>query len=70
MVRGSVGPGGSYALLPRPPSPGCPMLAHPRRFLHSSQIFQELIQSNSLLPAGFIACLVDRISIGSMVTKS
>jgi hypothetical protein len=35
------------------------------------QIFQPLIQSRSLVPAvGFMACRVDTISTGSMVTKS
>src|SRR6266540_983461 len=34
------------------------------------QIFQPLIQSRSLVPAGFIARLVETTSIGSMVTKS
>src|SRR5262245_15047738 len=34
------------------------------------QIFQLLIHSRSLEPAGFIAVLVDTTSIGLMVTKS
>src|SRR5207249_10538098 len=34
------------------------------------QTFQPLIQSKSFEPAGFIACLVETISIGLMVTKS
>jgi hypothetical protein len=35
------------------------------------QSFQPLIQSRSLVPAvGFMACRVDTISTGSMVTKS
>ena len=34
------------------------------------QIFQEPIQSMSFAPAGFMPCLVETTSIGSMVTKS
>ncbi len=34
------------------------------------QIFQPLIQSKSFAPAGFIACFVDTVSTGLMVTKS
>jgi hypothetical protein len=33
-------------------------------------IFELAIQSISLAPAGFIACLVDTTSIGLIVTKS
>ena len=32
--------------------------------------FQPLIHSKSFDPAGFIACLVDTTSIGSIVAKS
>ena len=34
------------------------------------QIFQEPIQSMSLAPDGFMPCLVETTSTGSMVTKS
>src|SRR4029453_12031209 len=34
------------------------------------KIFQEPIQSMSFAPAGFMPCLVETTSIGSMVTKS
>ena len=34
------------------------------------QIFQESIHSKSLVPAGFMASLVETTSMGLMVTKS
>jgi len=36
----------------------------------ADQIFQELIQSKTLAPEGFMPCLVEMTSMGSMVTKS
>jgi hypothetical protein len=41
-----------------------------RRENSLGQIFQELIQSKSFVPGGFIACLVETTSTGLIVTKS
>ena len=55
-----------YAL----PSPGPLPRRGEGRVGAATQIFQELIQSRSLEPAGFIAVLVETTSTGLMVTKS
>jgi hypothetical protein len=42
----------------------------PLRILSTDHIFQLLIHSRSLEPAGFMAVLVETTSMGLMVTKS
>ena len=63
------GPGLPADSLPRTRRVGdLPLRPCPK--VRRAQIFQELIQSKSFVPVGFIACLVDTTSTGVIVTKS